>query len=236
MKKFTSFFLILSLLSGLHTAARAEERPPEPESETAEESPMPMEEPVARETIFTLLDAGGALNYEVDMAAYYLGDLLAAAASGDVQAGREAEENRNAAIRAQSIRADAISFDDLSLLARVIFSEAGSYWLSEEFRLCVGEVVLNRVASPEFPDSIHDVVYQKGQYSVVNTPGFESLAPGEDCVDIALRLLRGERRMVPSVVFQSDYVQGELFAVYSDLRLGTTYFCVSDNIDLYPVD
>ena len=232
MKKITALFLILSLLSGLNLSARAEETEPE----IAEESAAPAEEPAPKDTIFALLDTGTTLNYEVDMAAYYLRDMLAAAAAGDVKAGREAEENRNAALSVQSIRADSVDFDDLYLLARVIFSEAGSYWLSEEFRLCVGEVVLNRAASPEFPDTIHDVVYQKGQYTVVNTPGFDSLAPGEECVDIALRLLRGERVMVPSVVYQSDYVQGELFAVYSDMRLGTTYFCVSENIDLYPID
>ena len=232
MKKIIAFFLVFSLLPGLTAGARAEET----EAELPEAVSQPGEEPAAKETIFRLLDKGDTLNYEVDMASYYLEELLAAAASGDVKAGREAEESRNAAIRSQSTQAEEVSFDDLYLLARVIFSEAGSYWLNEEFRLCVGEVVLNRVASPEFPDTIHDVVYQKGQYSVVNSPGFDSLAPGEDCVDIALRLLRGERRMVPSVVYQSDYVQGELFSLYSDMRLGTTYFCVSENIELYPID
>ena len=129
-----------------------------------------------------------------------------------------------------------ISFDDLYLLSRVIYSEAGSDWLSEEFRLCVGEVVLNRVASPEFPDTIYDVVYQKGQYSGVNTAKFASLKPGRDCVDAALKLLQGERLMVPSVIYQSDYIQGELFSMYSDRRLGNTYFCLSPNQDLYPID
>ncbi len=55
---------------------------------------------------------------------------------------------------------------------------------------------MNRVASPEYPDSIHDVIYQKGQYSCVNTARFAGLVPTEECVDAALRLLCGERRMV----------------------------------------
>ena len=90
--------------------------------------------------------------------------------------------------------------------------------------------------SPEFPDSMQDVVYQKGQYSGVNTAKFANLAPGKDCVDVALMLLQGERRMVPAVVFQSDFVQGEIFSMYTDRRLGTTYFCLSANLDLYPID
>lgn len=243
MKKVTAFLLVICLLSGsgIHSWADESTQTAEAPQEELSEQPETEEtgseaEPEIQETIFDLLDTADSLNYQVDMAAYYLGDMIAAAAAGDAAAGREAEANRSAAMNARNKYEDIISFDDLYLLARVIFSEAGSYWLSEEFRMCVGEVVLNRVASPEFPDNLHDVVYQKGQYSVVGTPGFESLAPGEECVDIALRLLRGERRMVPSVVYQSDYLQGELFAVYSDMRLGKTYFCVSENIELYPID
>ena len=227
MKRITAFLLALYLLSGAEMqglAADTEEIAGESGTEERGSS------------IFDLLDAEEALNYEIDMAEYYLTDMADAAAEGNVRAGRAAEENRRAAIAAQSIQAEEISFDDLYLLSRIIFSEAGSYWLSEEFRMSVGEVVLNRVASPEFPDNLYDVVYQKGQYAVVNTAGFNTLAPGKDCVDTALRLLRGERIMVPSVVYQSDYVQGELFAVYNDMRLGKTYFCISENIELYPID
>ena len=92
---------------------------------------------------------------------------------------------------------------------------------------------LNRVASPEYPDTLYDVVYQKGQYTGVNTARFANMKPGEDCVDAALKLLQGERRMVPAVVYQSDYIQGELFSMYSDRRLGNTYFCLSPNLELY---
>ena len=97
----------------------------------------------------------------------------------------------------------------------------------------MGEVALNRVASPEYPDTLYDVVYQKGQYTGVNTARFANMKPGEDCVDAALKLLQGERRMVPAVVYQSDYIQGELFSMYSDRRLGNTYFCLSPNLELY---
>ena len=93
---------------------------------------------------------------------------------------------------------------------------------------------MNRVASPEYPDSIHDVIYQKGQYSCVNTARFAGLVPTEECVDAALRLLCGERRMVPSVVFQSNDLQGEPFTMYTDRRLGTTYFCLSGKSGAVP--
>lgn len=212
-------------------------------------SPLPSPSPVPAETvsqsgstadesgnsssIFDFLQ-GSSATMEVDMVAYYLSQMSAAAVSGDREAGLEAAENRNALIDQKGSGETKIAFDDLYLLSKLISAEAGSDWLSDEFRMCVGEVVLNRVASPEFPDTIYDVVYQKNQYSSVSSPSFAGLVPSQDCVDAALRLLQGERLMVPSVVFQSNYAQGEIFSIYEDHRLGNTYFCVSNNLELYP--
>lgn len=218
--------------------AEPETEPEKPEEVSAEDAAED-ESATKAASIFDIManaEGGEGLSFQVDMAAYYLEDMCEAAASGDVEAGRSAEQNRNAAIDASKLDEQYISFDELYLLARVIFSEAGSDWLTEDFRLCVGEVVLNRVASPEFPDTIHDVVYQKGQYTGVNSMKFALMKPGDDCVAVALKLLQGERRMAPAVVYQSDCIQGELFSMYSDRRLGNTYFCLSSNIELYPIE
>ena len=185
-------------------------------------------------SIFDLL-SGSTVTLELDMAAYFVVEMGRAAVAGDTQAGREAEQYRNEIIDQNGSGEVKISFDDLSLLAKLICAEAGSDWLSDDFRLCVGEVVLNRVDSPEFPDNISDVVYQKGQYASAGTAAFASLVPSQACVDVALRLMQGERKMAPSVVFQSDHEQGEIFSMYTDRRLGTTFFCVSPNQELYPI-
>ena len=210
------------------------EAQPQESSDTDPESETQNEE---RRSIFDLM-TGGSISYEADLAAYYLNEMTEAAAAGDVEAGRSAEEKRNAVIDASAAESDPgkISFDDLYLLSKVICYEAGSDWLTDEFRICVGEVIMNRVASPEYPDSIHDVIYQKGQYACVNSARFAGLVPTKECIDAALRLLCGERRMVPSVVFQSNELQGEPFTMYTDRRLGTTYFCLSENQELYPID
>ena len=212
--------------------AEAEELPPEsflPELPKIEPVPAP---PAEKNALCRLLEEN-SLDYAVDMAGYYLEEMAEAAAAADVQAGHAAEASRAAALEAGG-SGEPISFDELYLLARVIDCEAGSDWLTDDFRLCVGEVVLNRVASPEFPDTLREVVYQRGQYNVVNAPRFASLAPRRACVDAALRLLEGERRMVPAVVYQSDSLQGELFTMYADRRLGNTYFCLSERLELYP--
>ena len=215
-------------------------RPAEAEPE-AEESPAPAPSPTPRPTPIPRLpepESGHALlgHYtaprRVDMAAYYLTEMVEAAVAGDVRAGREAERARGAALAAGNM-GEAIAFDDLLLLSRVIDAMAGSDWLSDDFRMCVGEVVLNRVASPEFPHTLYDVVYQRGQYTVVNSARFASLQPRRECVEDALRLLQGERHMAAAVVYQADYLQGELFTMFADRRLGNTYFCLSDRLELY---
>jgi spore germination cell wall hydrolase CwlJ-like protein len=219
MKRILSAVIAVLLLAALPAQAWAEEAEDEAEETTAS-------------SIFDLLE-GSQVNIEIDMVAYYLTQMGNAAVEGKLEEGRQAGENRNALIELNGSDEQPFSFDDLYLLAKLINAEAGSDWLSDDFRLCVGEVVLNRVASPEFPDTISEVVYQKNQYSSVNYSSFYSLVPNRSCVDVAIRLLRGERQMVPSVVFQSDDQQGEIFSLYKDRRLGTTFFCVSPNQELY---
>lgn len=164
----------------------------------------------------------------------YLALMKEAAVNGDREAGLAAEETRNAMIDESGSDEIKISFDELFLLSKLIYSEAGSDWLSDELRFCVGEVVMNRVASSEFPNSIEEVIYQEGQYDKVCTEEFRFYTlPSASCVDAAARLLLGERMMEPQVVFQSNSRIGEVYSIYCDRRLGYTYFCESPNGELY---
>jgi len=165
----------------------------------------------------------------------YIDIMVRAAACGDVEAGRAAQLCRDERIDLTDSRDRKISFDELYLLARVIASEAGCDTLSDDFRFCVGEVVMNRVASPEFPDTLEEVVYQEGQYEGVDTDAFKYLLiPDTEDVMTALRLLRGERHMLPWVVFQANFKQGGgTYAKYFSEHYGWTYFCSSANAALY---
>ena len=210
--------------------------PPEPTPEltptpvpTMMPTPLPTRQPEEGNYVFL---GHRTWKTTVDMADYYLLEMRDAAERADTTAGRTAEAARNAAIEAGG-EGEKICFDDLLLLSRVLDAMAGSDWLTDDFRMCVGEVVLNRVASPEFPDTLYGVVYQRGQYTVVNTARFSTIVPRRECVDCALRLLLGERHMVPAVVYQADYLQGELFTMFPDRQLGATYFCLSSRLDLY---
>jgi hypothetical protein len=53
--------------------------------------------------------------------------------------------------------------EDIDLLAAITYLEAGNQ--SPEGQQAVVEVVLNRVIADNFPDTVHDVLYQPGQFS-----------------------------------------------------------------------
>ena len=160
--------------------------------------------------------------------------MIQAAAVGDYSTGYAAQDARNAKIEDNGYEYSQVNFDDLELLAKIIYAEAGSNWLSDEWKMCVGEVVLNRVASPEFPDTIAAVLAQPGQYYGANRSYFKRLVPNERCVECAWRLLNGERLMESSVVYQANFRQGGgVCKVFRDGSLGSTYFCYSTNKSLY---
>ncbi len=83
---------------------------------------------------------------------------------------------------------------DEALLAALIECEAGGE--SYEGKLAVGSVVLNRVASSHFPNTVVGVIYQSGQFSPVASGRFATvLARGasKSCVKAAREVLGGKR-------------------------------------------
>lgn len=127
------------------------------------------------------------------------------------------------------IDAPAYPYADVYLLAKIMQAESGIDW-PDWAVMCIGEVVLNRVESPLFPNTIYDVLYQVNpvQYEPVHTSVWEMLEPEEEYIDLACRLLDGERVMKnQSVIWQALFPQGERTVItYYDKALDTTtYFC-----------
>lgn len=60
------------------------------------------------------------------------------------------------------------------LLAQLVHSEAGIE--SYEVMRCVVDVVLNRVDNSAFPNTIEEVIYQPGQFSVIHNGSFDKAA------------------------------------------------------------
>lgn len=179
-------------------------------------------------------DDSGAIVSTFSADVDYSEAMIQAAVTGDYAAGLLAQETRDEKITALDLEAETYTFEDLMLISKIIYAEAGSEWLSDEWKMCVGEVVLNRVASTEFPNTIKEVLEQPGQYYGANSNYFNDLLPTERCVRCAIRILNGERQLEPSVVFQANFRQGSgtHTAIY-DKYLGWTYFCYSSHTELY---
>lgn len=86
-----------------------------------------------------------------------------------------------------------VTRDDLMLMAKLIHAEARGE--SFEGQVAVGAVILNRLDSPHFPQTIREIIYQKNsrvyQFSPVGD-GSINLDPNEKAVQAAVQALQGE--------------------------------------------
>ncbi len=99
------------------------------------------------------------------------------------------------------------SSSDLDLLAAIIYHEAGNQ--PTEGKIAVGAVVLNRVYSSLFPNTISEVLYQSGQF----TPAGElagTIASGvpSDCYDAANQALAGNDPTGGCLYFNTSHGSG----------------------------
>ena len=94
--------------------------------------------------------------------------------------------------------------EEEEILLRVAMSEAESE--STEGKAAVICVVLNRVKSPAFPNTISEVVFQKNQFSTTVTGGrYWITTPNEDC-NAALELVRyGWDETEGALFFESNH-------------------------------
>lgn len=111
---------------------------------------------------------------------------------------------------------------DLRLMSAVIFCEAGGdCYGCYAGKKAVGIVVMNRVKSNKFPNTIHDVIFQSGQFSCTGSFFNSALAKydsgqlGDKCISAAKEVLEGSRTVdyggtidMSSYLFFSRYVSG----------------------------
>ena len=116
-----------------------------------------------------------------------------------------------------------VSNKDILSLARIIQAENGGH-LDDEALLLTGIVVLKRVKSKCYPDTIIGVISQKGQYSTYADGKFWN-EPSNRSMRIAKKLLSTDiaHDYQDNLVFQAEFRQGR--SVYK--KLGYEYFCLA---------
>ena len=97
-------------------------------------------------------------------------------------------------------------------------------------KIAVGDVILNRVASPNYPDSIYDVIFDTKwgvQFeptkngSIYQTPSSDSVIAAKLCLDGA------------SVVGNCQYFFNPATASSSWIAQNSTYYCTIGNHAFY---
>lgn len=88
--------------------------------------------------------------------------------------------------------------EDTYLLAKIINAEAKDQPYSG--KVAVGNVIMNRVESPQFPDTIRDVVYQKGQFSPVAN-GSINKEPSKESIKAAQDVINGKQVVGEEVLY-----------------------------------
>ena len=108
------------------------------------------------------------------------------------EAKKRAEEERRAARR--------ISYteEDYQVLLRIVQAEAGI--CDEKGKILVANVIINRVLSDEFPDSVKAVVYEPSQFQPVSNGAINSARVTAETIECVNRALEGE-----------DYSNGALY-------------------------
>ena len=109
---------------------------------------------------------------------------------------------------------------ECELLAHLIYAEAGSDRCSDKLQVYTGSVALNRVKHKDYPNSLHAVVYQQGQYSCTWN-GMIEYDYNERAYACARYLLTHGSQIPENVVYQANFEQGD--GVYEAFE--GMYFC-----------
>lgn len=145
---------------------------------------------VSEDYVDVSLKTGKGVTLEEE-AAQKAAEEAAKKAAAEAEAAKNAAANSGAATTQGS--AVSASADDVTLLAAIIQCEAGG--CSYAGQLAVGAVVMNRVKSSSFPNTISGVIYQSGQFSPARTGKLASrLARGvsASCRQAAMEALSGK--------------------------------------------
>lgn len=95
--------------------------------------------------------------------------------------------------------------EDLYWLSKIVTVESGDQ--SMEMAIGIANVVLNRVKSDLFPDTVHDVIFQVDvykQFPPAHKSSFETLVPSEMATEAARRALQGENNVETCLFFNNQ--------------------------------
>lgn len=110
--------------------------------------------------------------------------------------------------------------DEVNLLARIVMLEAGGE--SGKGQQAVVEVVLNRMYHEEFPDTLHKVLSQSGQFATWKNRNIKAATPTDKVYENINAVLTGETNILPyETVYFGTSAQNER----KQVTIGNHVFC-----------
>lgn len=121
---------------------------------------------------------------------------------------------------------------ELRLMAAIIFCEAGNE--SYKGKMAVASVIMNRVESKKFPNTVKGVIYQKGQFSPARTgklarelanydAGRFTSKNHRECIKAAKAALSGENTM-PGYLYFNGYSKSMARRHPNGIRIQNQWF------------
>ena len=117
--------------------------------------------------------------------------------------GSDSKQSGGSDASAAVSNAVAASCDDLTLLAALIQSEAGNECM--EGQIAVGNVVMNRLRTGRFGNSLYSVIYAKGQFSPAGSGKVAQICaqgPKATCIQAAQAAMAGTSVVGPATRFR----------------------------------
>lgn len=111
-----------------------------------------------------------------------------------------------------------VSDEELLMLQKIVMAEAEGE--PYEGKVAVANVVLNRLRSANYPDTIEGVIYQKYQFSPVANGRMDRVTPNEDTIHAVNEALNG-RKEVPdaTLYFLSITLADDLTVHHSQIKV-----------------
>ena len=138
------------------------------------------------------------------------------------EARKKAEEERRAARRIK------YTDEDYQVLLRIVQAEAGI--CAPKGKILVADVIINRVLSGKFPDSVKAVVYQPSQFQPVSNGTINTVKVTAETIECVDRALAGEDYSNGALYFMTRRASGSA-ASWFDRRL--TYLFAHDGHEFF---
>ena len=138
------------------------------------------------------------------------------------EARKKAEEERRTARRIK------YTDEDYQVLLRIVQAEAGI--CDPKGKILVADVIINRVLSGKFPDSVKAVVYQPSQFQPVSNGTINTVKVTAETIECVDRALAGEDYSNGALYFMNRRASGSA-ASWFDRRL--TYLFAHDGHEFF---